>query len=87
MEVNGIVICLKLIWPITHFSTGFSPFLLAHRREPWLPVNILLNFSPALMSCMPGTLAEYARAVTTHLSYAFRDAARQSTAAKINQKK
>ncbi|KAI2645882.1 Retrovirus-related Pol polyprotein [Labeo rohita] len=70
-----------------HCSTGFSPFFLAHGREPRLPAEILLNCSPAVTSCTPGTPADYARDVTTRLSYAFKDAAVRSTAAKLNQKR
>ncbi len=35
---------------------------------------------------MPGTPGDYARDVTTRLSYAFKDAAVRSTAAKLNKK-
>lgn len=84
--VNGINIYLKWNCPIFPVFTGFSPFFLEHDREPWLPANNLLNCSPAITSCTPGTPADYAREVTTHLSYTFEDAAVRSKAAKLNQK-
>ena len=69
-----------------HSSTGFSPFFLAHRREPNPPVDIMLNCDPALTSSTPGTPAAYARDLTMRLSHAFKDAAQMSAASKLHQK-
>lgn len=69
-----------------HSSTGFSPFFLVHGKEPNLPLDVMLNCSPAVTSSTPGTPAAYTQDLTTRLSHAFRDAAQNSAATKQHQK-
>ncbi|XP_063072262.1 uncharacterized protein LOC134462919 [Engraulis encrasicolus] len=70
-----------------HCSTGFSPFFLAHGREPHLPLHLAVNWGPTATSATPGTPAAYVKDVTSRLSLALREAAQRSAAAKLQQKR
>lgn len=69
-----------------HSGTGFSPFFLVHGREPNLPLDVMLNCSPALTSSTPGTPVAYAKHLALRLSYAFKDTAQNTATTKQRQK-
>lgn len=83
LGANGISICLN---SSVNSGTGFSPFFLVHGREPNLPLDVMLNCSPALTSSTPGTPVPYAKHLALRLSHAFKDAAQNTSTHKKQQK-
>lgn len=70
-----------------HAATGFTPFYLAHGREANMPLDILLQRTPAQsLLHTPGSPAAYAASLTNRLQMAFQEVAVSNDRAKQAQK-